>query len=134
MFSGYTSRHGCQKITISKEATVEKIGSGHFRFLLPDKKIIEITGMNIRGKSPGFIGIYDSKKNNQVIVTSSRVTLKGKGLSPMVRVPKGTQHIMIDDDITWLKAGQKIPRNDYVLIDDDITWLPIEIFYEPDKK
>lgn len=123
-----------KKITISKGASVEKIGSGHFRFLLPDKKIIEITGMNIRGKSAGFIGIYDSKKNNQVIATSSRVTLKGKGVSPMVRVPKGTQYIMIDDDITWLKAGQKIPRNDYVLIDDDITWLPIEIVYEPDKK
>jgi len=90
--------------------------------------------MNIRGKSAGFIGIYDSKKNNQVIATSSRVTLKGKGVSPMVRVPKGTQYIMIDDDVTWLKAGQKIPRNNYVLIDDDVVWLPIEIVYEPDKK
>jgi len=37
-------------------------------------------------------------------------------------------------NVTWLKAGQKIPRNDYVLIDDDVVWLPIEIVYEPDKK
>ena len=43
-----------KKITIPKGASVGKIGSWSFRFLLPDKKIIEITGMNIRGKSAGF--------------------------------------------------------------------------------
>ncbi|MDD8020070.1 MAG: hypothetical protein PHU81_02635 [Acidobacteriota bacterium] len=123
-----------KKINIPKGATIEKIGSGHFWFLLPDKKAIEITGMNIRGKSAGFIGIYDSSKNNKVIATSNRITLKSKGVSSMVRVPKGTQYIMIDDDVTWLKAGKKIPRGDYVLIDDDVVWLPIEIIYEPDKR
>ncbi len=123
-----------KKITVPKGATVEKVGSGHFRFLLPDKKIIEITGINIRSKSAGFIGIYDSKKNNQVIATSSKITINSKGVSPVVRVPKGTQYIMIDDDVAWLKVGQKIPRNDYVLIDDDVVWLPIEFVYEPDKK
>lgn len=40
---------------------------------------------------------------------------------------------MIDDDVTWLKVGQKIPRNNYVLIDDDVVWLPIEFVYEPDE-
>jgi hypothetical protein len=123
-----------KKITIPKGATVEKIGSGHFRFVLPDKKVVEITGMNIRGKSAGFMGIYDSKKNNQVIATSSKVTLNNKGVSPVVRVPRGTQYIMIDDDVTWLKIGKKVPRGNYVLIDDDVVWLPIQIVYEADKK
>jgi len=123
-----------KKITIPKGSTVQKLGSGHFRFITPDKKTVELTGLNIRGKSASFISIYDAKKNNNVITTSNRVILNHKGAAAVIRIPRGTQYVMIDDDIAWLKVGKKVPRGEYIMIDDDIAWLPIEITYEPDKK
>lgn len=101
-----------QSITLPKGTTVEKLEAGHFKFKLPDGRVIEVRGLQkSRGGTAiiGDSGIYDSK---------GKLIASGKGGS-LKSGPKPAEdkHLKVD------------PKN-FVKIDDDITWFPITIQFQ----
>jgi len=115
-------------ITLSKGTKVEKIGPGHFKFKLPDGKLVEVKGL-ARSSGEGVAifkecKIFDSK--GQLIASGTQGALKG-GVKPSDQSKVG----IIGD--TGSKAGIIEDTGNFIKIDDDVTWLPAAISYKSIK-
>lgn len=103
-------------ITLPKETKVEKLGAGHFKFKLPDGRVVEVKGFSRSGSTAiiGDSGIYD--RTGKLILTGKKGVLKSG--------PKPQE---------YLKSDVKSSK-DFMKIDDDITWLPATITFQVEKK
>ncbi len=103
-----------QSITLAKGTTVEKLGAGHFKFKLPDGRIVEVKGLQKSKGGTAIIGdsgIYDP--TGKLISSGKRGSLKGG--------PKRA---------TGKVEFLKIDARDYITIDDEPTWFPITITFQ----
>jgi len=95
-----------KSITLPIGTKVEKLGPGHFKFKLPDGRVVEVKGYSKGSGATAIIGdsgIYD--RTGKLIAKGQQGSLKG-GPKPTedkhLKISKG--YIQIDDDITWLPA------------------------------
>lgn len=93
-----------QSITLPKGTVVDKLGAGHFKFRLPDGRVVEIRGL-VKGKGGaaaiiGDSGIYD--RTGKLIMSGRQGTLKSG--PPLGNLRTSGDMIKIDDDVTWLPA------------------------------
>ncbi len=101
-----------QSITLPEGTKLEKLGAGHFKFKLPDGRIVEVKGLQkSRGGTAiiGDSGIYD--RTGKLISSGKGGSLKS---GPK---PAEDKHLKID-------------TRKFVKIDDDITWLPMTIQFQ----
>lgn len=112
-------------ITLPKGTTIEKLGQGYFKFKLPDGRIVEVKNLDSKSGIMGYVAVIDPEPPHKPVVSSTRAKFIAERIKT-VNVPSGTEYVMIDDDIVWLKRGI-IPKSNYVMIDDDIVWLPATI-------
>lgn len=91
-----------QTIVLPKGTGVEKLGAGHFRFLLPNGQIVEGKGVNAKAGIIGDCGVHDQTGK---LVASGQCSLRG-ALAP------------------GKEAAAQMPASEYVKIDDEVTWLP----------
>lgn len=115
-------------VTLPKGTRVEKSGPGNFKFILPDGKTVDVKNFNAQSGIIGDCGIYE--KGGKLIGQGKAGRISGPQKGKAVKLPPGTEYVVIDDEITWLKNAQKLGRSDYVLIDDEITWLPATIQFQ----
>lgn len=102
--------HAGQKtITIPKGAKVEKLGTGHFKFILPNRQIVELREFNPKTGMAGQVKLIDP--------------------DPPYKPVTGKQGIVSMNRLTR-EAAAKIDKSNYVQIDDDITWLPITLTFQ----
>jgi len=99
-------------ITLPKGTEVQKIGPGHFKFILPSKQIVEVKNFDPKKGTVGYIGIIDPDAPNKPVAAGKQASLK--------TTKKLTK-----------KEAAKLSSDDYVMIDDDPTWLPATITYQP---
>lgn len=128
-----------KSITLPKGTTVQKLGAGHFRFKLPDGRSVEVKNFNPgTGSIVGIVGdcgIYDP--TGKLISKGRQGQLKGQAKAKPVRLPAGTEYVIVDDDptrIVEVRGGRKLPKSDYIMIDDDPTYLPATIQFQPEAK
>ncbi len=100
---------GQKIITIPKGTKMEKPAPGIYRFLLPDKRVIELRNFNSKTGSAGYVKIVDPEPPHKPI--------------------EGTQGILSLNKISQQQA-LKFPPSDYIQIDDDIVWLPISLTFQ----
>jgi hypothetical protein len=103
-----------EKLTLPQGTIVEKIGAGHFKFKLPDGRIVEVKGLQRGTGGTSTIGdckIYDPK--GKLISSGKQGTLKG-GPKPA------------EGKVEYLKIDAK----NFVKIDDEPTWLPATIQFQ----
>jgi len=96
-------------IEIPKGAKIQKLGPGHFKFVLPNDRIIELKGMNPGTSKAETIELIDPDPPHKP-VSGKQVTLRFKRLTG--------------------KEAIKLAEHDYVRIDDDIAWLPLSITFQ----
>jgi len=119
-----------KSITLPKGTTVEKLGTGHFKFKLPNGKIVEMRNFNSQTGAIGYVEVVDP--NPPHIIRGEKGQFKGEK-AKVIRLPSKTEYVLIDDDICWLKNSSKIPKSNYIMIDDDIVWLPVTIQFETEN-
>lgn len=90
--------------------------------MLPDGTSVIVKNFNTQTAIIGDTGVYD--KTGKPIMQSKQGQLKGQAKSKPVKLPPGTEYVLIDDEVTWAKSATKVPKSDYVMIDDEVTWLP----------
>jgi hypothetical protein len=95
--------------TIPKGSKIEKLEEGHFKFILPNKQIVELKEFNPKTGTAGFVQIIDPMPPSKPIA-GKKATLKMRKLSR--------------------EKAAKLTKPDYVQIDDDVTWLPITMTYQ----
>lgn len=102
--------HAGQKtITIPKGAKVEKLGPGHFKFILPNRQIIELREFNPKTGMAGQVKLIDPEPPHKPVAgNQGRLTLN--------RLTR--------------EQATKLDKSNYVQIDDDVTWLPISITFQ----
>jgi len=94
-----------KSITLPKGTKAEKMGPGHFKFKLPDGRMVEVKGFSRSGATAiiGDTGIYD--RTGKLILTGKQGVLKS-GPKPTedkhLKISKG--YVQIDDEPTWLPA------------------------------
>ncbi|MCM8783262.1 MAG: hypothetical protein NC818_00575 [Candidatus Omnitrophica bacterium] len=115
-------------VTLPQGTRVEKLGSGNFKFLLPDKKIIEVKNFDPKSGNIGYVSIIDLAPPLKPNISGSQGRFIGQKIQA-VRISSGTEYVIIDDDIAWLKKGL-IPKSSYLMIDDEPTRLPSTIQFE----
>jgi hypothetical protein len=91
-----------QTMVLPKGTGVQKLGSGHFRFLLPNGQTVE--GKNVNGRT-GIIGDCGVHDQTGKLIATGQCVLRG-ALAP------------------GKEAAAKMPPTEYVKIDDEVTWLP----------
>ena len=119
-----------KSITLPKGTTVEKLGTGHFKFKLPNGKIVEMRNFNSQTGAIGYVEVVDPDPPH--IIRGEKGQFKGEK-AKVIRLPSKTEYVLIDDDICWLKNSSKIPKSNYIMIDDDIVWLPVTIQFEAEN-
>ena len=97
-----------QSFTLPKGTKAEKLGQGHFKFLLPDRKTAEVKNFDRAKGTVGSIEIIVPDPPEKII---------------------GTDGILQDLKTLTKEAASKLPPTDYVVIDDDFTWLPFTIIF-----
>ena len=99
-------------VTFPKGTKVEKLASGHFRFKLPNGKVVEVRNFNPKTGVVSQVTVFDSERLGRPVASGSKGTfIKTRQLSKK-------------------EAVQLRPEN-YVMIDDEVTWLPATISYKP---
>jgi hypothetical protein len=94
-----------QTVTLPKGTSVQKMGAGYFRFMLPDGRRIEVRGLSpATGVIMGDTNVYD--QSGKLSSSCRGGTLRGAGKLSKER-------------------ASTLPRQDYVQIDDEVTWLPV---------
>jgi len=99
-------------ITLPKGTKVEKLGAGHFKFILPNKQMVEVKDFNPRTGAVGYVSIIDPQ-------------------SPRKPVAVGKQGAFKTSKKLTRKEAAKLQPENYVMIDDDVTWLPVTISFQP---
>lgn len=122
-------------ITLSKGTEVKKVGPGHFKFKLPDGKLLEVKGL---ARSSGeAIAIFKECKifdpKGQLIASGIQGALKGS-VKPAdqskvgIIGDSGSKTGIIGD--SGSKAGIIGDSGNFVKIDDDVIWLPATITFK----
>jgi hypothetical protein len=101
---------GKQSVTLPKGTKAEKLGQGHFKFLLPDRSTAEIRGF---ARATGTFA--------SILITT---------LNPPGKVA-GRDGVFQNRRLLTAEEASKLPPTDYVKIDDDITWLPVVLIFTP---
>ncbi len=96
-------------IEIPKGAKIQKLGPGHFKFVLPNDRIIELKGLDPRASEAATIELVDPNPPHKP-VSGRQVTLRLKRLTH--------------------EEALKLGERDYVRIDDDIAWLPLSMTFQ----
>ncbi len=122
-----------KSISIPKGTTLEKLGSGHFKFKLPNGRIIEIKEFNPTTGIIGYVSIIDPEPPGKPI-EGKKGQFIGLVRSKPLKIISGTEYLQIDNEIIWIKKAQKVPKSDYVMIDDDIAWLPLELRFQTEER
>lgn len=99
-------------ITLPKGTTVQKMGTGHFKFILPDKRIVEVREFNPKTGEVGYVEIVDPQP-------------------PSKPIAKGTMGKLTTTKKLTREEAKRLPKTDYVMIDDEITWLPATLIFQP---
>ena len=97
-----------QTIVIPKGTKLAKLGPGHFKFVLPNKQVIELKDWNTRTGTVGSIQLIDPEPPHKP-VAGTQGTLRLKILSR--------------------EEAAKLAADDQVQIDDDVTWLPLSLSF-----
>jgi hypothetical protein len=106
-----------QSITLPEGTKVEKLGAGHFKFKLPDGRIVEVKGLQKSKGGTAIIGdsgIYDP--TGKLISSGKGGNLKG-GPKPAAE-----------------GKFLKIDSRKVIKIDDEPTWLPATITFQVETK
>jgi len=119
---------GMKTVKLPKGTTAEKVGQGHFRFLLPNGQAVEVRNYNPKTGIIGDCGVYDKGK---LIMKGSQGNLRGI-IDPdpppvVIQSPKQKICVLFEGELINLRNLSRIPKSDYVMIDDDVTWLPATI-------
>ena len=101
-----------KSITLPQGTKAEKMGPGHFKFKLPDGRMVEVKGFSRSGATAmiGDTGIYD--RTGKLILTGKQGVLKSG--------PKPT-----GGKVEYLKIDRS-----FLKIDDEPTWLPATITFQ----
>jgi hypothetical protein len=91
-------------INLPKGTTVEKLGSGHFKFKLPNRQIIEVKNFDPKTGTIGYVGIIEPDPPGKPVTSGKQGQLRGQAKSKAVILPPETEYILIDEDIVWLPA------------------------------
>ena len=133
-------------IELPKGTTVEKLGPGHFKFKLPDKRIVEVREFNPRAGVIGLVRVIDPDPPYKP--AEARTATKFGDPDPPPRAAAKIidpnppdKPIISAARARFVKSGtltkiqvKNLPATDYIVIDDEITWLPAKItFSEPIK-
>jgi hypothetical protein len=114
-------------ITILKGSTVQKLGPGHFKFSMPNRQVVEVTGYDVRTGILGDCGVY---RGGKLKIKGGRGSLRGI-INPdpptVVRSGKKKVLVIFEGEVIDLVARARIPHTSYVMIDDEVTWLPATI-------
>jgi len=95
-------------IVIPKGTKLAKLGPGHFKFILPNKQIVELKDWNTRTGAVGSIQVMDPEPPHKPVAgTQGKLLLK----------------------ILSREEAAKLAAHDQVQIDDDITWLPLSLSF-----
>jgi len=135
-FAGLHLAFGEQKtIALPKGTKVEKLGPGHFKFLLPNKQVVEVKDFDPKTGAIGYVGIIGDTgiidpNRPGIVAKGKQGKLKQQAKAKPVRVPVGTEYVIIGDEIISLKAAPRLPKKDYAMIEDDISWLPATILFQ----
>ena len=104
-----------KSITLPKGTKVEKIGAGHFKFILPDKQIVEVKNFNPGTGAISYISIIDPQPPGKPVAAGKQGAFKtGKKLT--------------------MREAAKLKPENYIMIDDDVTWLPATITFQVNVK
>lgn len=109
-----------QSIFIPKGTTLEKLGSGHFKFKFPNGFIIDINEFNPTTGIIVYVLDIDQESPHKPI-EGKKGQFIGLVRSKPLKVISGIEYLQIDNEIIWIKKAQKVPKSDYVMIDDDIS-------------
>ena len=101
---------GKQSFTLPKGTKAEKLGEGHFKFLLPDRSTVEIKGFMRANSTFTYIAVIDPDPPGKIV---------------------GKDGVFQNRRILTAEQASKLPPTDYVKIDDDITWLPVTLLFTP---
>ncbi|MDH4195921.1 MAG: hypothetical protein OEW05_00780 [Candidatus Aminicenantes bacterium] len=101
---------GKQSITLPKGTKAEKLGAGHFKFLLPDRRTVEVKGYSRANGTFTAIEIINPTPPSKIA---------------------GKDGIFQNRKILTEQEASKLPPTDYVKIDDDVTWLPVTLIFTP---
>jgi hypothetical protein len=138
MILSFTSLHFAfaqqKSISLPKRTTVEKLGAGHFEFKLPNGQIVEAKEFDPKTGAIGYVGIIEPDPLSKPVSSSKQGKLQGQVKSKPVKLPPGTEYVLIDDEVVWVKRGTEVPRSDYVMIDDEVVWLPATIQFQSEVK
>jgi len=89
-------------IVIPKGTKLAKLGPGHFKFILPNERIIELKNWNTRTGAVGSIQLMDPDPPHKPVAgTQGTLLLKIVSRVDAARLAAGDQ-VQIDDDVTWL--------------------------------
>jgi hypothetical protein len=117
---------GMKTVKLPKGTKVEKVGQGHFKFLLPNGQTVEIRNYNSTTGIIGDTGVYDKGK---LIMRGGQGNLRGiiNPDPPPLIIPQNKTYAVFEGELLNLKTFSRVPKSDYLLIDDDPTWLPATI-------
>ncbi|MCX8083025.1 MAG: hypothetical protein N3D17_06505 [bacterium] len=94
-------------ITLPKGTKVEKLGPGHYRFILPT---IEVRDFNPKTGTVGKVSIIDPQPPGKPISMGNKGSFKTSKKLTKKEVVNMTpeNYVMIDDEPTWLPASISI--------------------------
>jgi hypothetical protein len=135
VFSNLPALHAADKtLTLPKGTTIEKLGPGHFRFVLPGGRRAEIKNYDPKAGILGDCGVYDKGK---LVMKGTRGALVGV-IDPdpphIIRAGKGKAYALARGQLVDLQTLAKVPKSSYVMIDDEVTWLPATVLIESKVK
>jgi len=102
-------------ITLPAGTKGEKIGAGHYKFLLPDGQVVEIKNFDIKTKT-GDVSIF--AKDGTAKASGMKGTLTGSKKpkkSPAAISPSGLKELILNDDGTKPEYLAKVEKNGKIL-------------------
>ncbi len=99
-------------VTLPAGTKVQKVKTGQYKFILPNKQVVEVRNFDVKTWKIGSISIIDPAPPDKPAVHGTQVMTMG------VR------------KLTAAEAARIAPSN-YIKIDDDVTWLPVTIMFIP---
>jgi hypothetical protein len=118
-------------ITLPKGTSVQKIGTDHLRFILPNGQTVEVKSYNAKTGFTADTGVYQKGK---LLMKGGRGRLTGVVVPDppsIIRAPKAKTVVFFRGELVSMKTLAKVPHSEYVMIDDEVTWLPATIQFKP---